>query len=247
MSIINLDYSEKNFVCVGDITSTLRDFKSTNDLFLCHGASVNFGGAEMKFRKGADYVSGTAYSVAPEALLYNTGGDDATFEYKNYEGMSFSSGQDDVLAHWEKDAMTVSLISKGSFSVETGYDYYKGLTLQVGEAGSTVPLSQAVVDDSGCAEFNIDLTPYVGKNLWFCVPKMVKFFHTVQATEASAQRLRLPNKDAGSTLDASGLGNDWIVALYMGINKDGSTDIPIYWATGNLIAVKTSAAGIDYF
>jgi hypothetical protein len=135
------------------------------------------------------------------------------------------------------------LTAKASFTVDTGFDYYKGLTLQVGESGSTVPLGEAVVDDSGCAAFTIDLTPYVGKNLWFCVPNMVKFFHTLQAAEATALRLSLPDKDGGSTLDASGLDNDWIVALYMGINKDGSSDIPIYWATGNLIAVKTSAAG----
>ena len=232
-----------NHITIGRWFTTLRDFKSTNDLFLCHGASVNFGGAEIKFRQGEGYVSGTAYSVSPEALLYNTGGADDTFEYKNYDGMTFTSGEDNLLARWDQEAMTVSLTPKESFTIDTGLDYYKGLTLQVGEAGSTVPLSQAVVDDSGCAAFTIDLTPYVGKNLWFCVPKMVKFFHTLQAAEASAMRLRLPDKDGGSTLDASGLGNDWIVALYMGINKDGSSDIPIYWATGNLIAVKTSEAG----
>lgn len=129
------------------------------------------------------------------------------------------------------------------FTVNTGLDFYKGLTLQVGESGSTVPFGETVVDNTGCAEFNIDLTPYIGKNLWFCVPKMVKFFHTLKAAEATAMRLSLPDKDGGSTLDATGLGNDWIVALYMGINKDGNSDIPIYWATGNLMAVKTSAAG----
>ena len=232
-----------NHITIGRWFTTLRDFESTNDLFLCHGASVNFGGTEMKFRRGEGYVSGTAYSVSPEALLYNTGDTDDTFEYKNYNGMTFSAGEDNLQVNWDKEAMTVSLTGKESFTVDTGLDYYKGLTLQVGESGSTVPLSQAVVDDSGCATFTIDLSPYVGKNLWFCVPKMVKFFHTLQAAEASAMRLRLPDKDGGSILDASGLGNDWVVALYMGINKDGSSDIPIYWATGNLIAVKTSEAG----
>ena len=99
------------------------------------------------------------------------------------------------------------------FTVNTGLDYYKGLTLQVGESGSTVPFGETVVDNTGCAEFNIDLTPYIGKNLWFCVPKMVKFFHTLQAAEATSSRLSLPDKDGGSTLDATGLGNEWIVAL----------------------------------
>lgn len=101
-----------NHITIGRWFTTLRDFKSTNDLFLCHGASVNFGGAEMHFRKGEGYAYGTAYSVAPEDLLFNTGGEGDTFEYKNYDSMTFSSGEDNLQAIWDKEAKTVSLTTK---------------------------------------------------------------------------------------------------------------------------------------
>jgi hypothetical protein len=101
-----------NHITIGRWFTTLRDFKSTNDLFLCHGVSVNFGGAEMHFREGEGYAYGTAYSVAPEDLLYNTGGEEDTFEYKNYDSMTFSSGEDNLQANWDKEAKTVSLTTK---------------------------------------------------------------------------------------------------------------------------------------
>ena len=133
------------------------------------------------------------------------------------------------------------------FTVETttvGQNYYKGLTMQIGLAGSTEAISEAIVDKNGKAVFYADVTPYAGKDIWFCVPKMVTFFHTMTLEEASAKTIVLPDKDAGSTLDASELRNEWIVALYIGVNKDGETDgTPLYWATGNLMAVKTNAAG----
>lgn len=122
--------------------------------------------------------------------------------------------------------------------------YYKGLTMEMGMAGSTQAISTAVVDENGKAHFSIDANAVTGKNVWFCVPKMVKFFHTLTAEEVAGNSLTLPDKDKGSTVDASGLKNDWIVALYMGVNKDGEADsAPLYWATGNLIAVKTNGAG----
>jgi hypothetical protein len=125
-----------------------------------------------------------------------------------------------------------------------GDNYYQGLTMQIGLAGSTDVVSESIVDETGKAVFNADAVQLAGKELWFCVPKMVKFFHTMTAGEASAKAIVLPDKDAGSTRDASGLKNDWIVALYMGVNKGGTADgVPLYWATGNLMAVKTNAAG----
>ena len=126
----------------------------------------------------------------------------------------------------------------------TGQNYYQGLTLQMGFAGSTDVILETTVDANGEATLKTDMTPYVGKEMWFCVPKMVKFFHTITEAEITAKTIALPDKDAGSTLDASGIKNDWIVALYMGVNKDGKADgAPLYWATGNLLAVKTNAPG----
>jgi len=136
--------------------------------------------------------------------------------------------------------------TSNTFTVSTtveGQNYYQGLILQMGLSGSTEVLEESVIDNSGKAVYNTDFTKYVGENIWFGVPKMVKFFHTLTNAEVAGMTLRLPDKDGGSTLDATGLGNDWIVALYMGVNKDGNSDIPIYWATGNLMAVKTNGSG----
>lgn len=134
-----------------------------------------------------------------------------------------------------------------SFTVSTttsGENYYNGLTLQMGLAGTTDVKVEAVVDAEGKAVFKTDLSQYAGKDVWFCVPKMVKFFHQVSESEATANSIVLPNKDNGSTVDATGLKNDWIVALYMGVNKDGKADAaPLYWATGNILVVKTNAPG----
>ncbi len=136
-----------------------------------------------------------------------------------------------------------------------GYNY-NGLPLQLGafnEANSAeqVTIGSATIS-AGSAALDADLTAYAGKPIWVCIPGVVKFFHTLTAEEAGSHTLTLPDKDAGSTLKATPTAggkpyeNDWIVALYMGVNKDGSTATnatPIYWATGNLIATKTNAAG----
>ena len=126
----------------------------------------------------------------------------------------------------------------------TGQNYYQGLTLQMGLAGSTNAIAETTVGTNGEAVFETDVMPYTSKEMWFCVPKMVKFFHTITDAEAAAKTIVLPDKDAGSTLDATGVKNDWIVGLYLGVNKDGKADgAPLYWATGNLLAVKTNAPG----
>ena len=126
----------------------------------------------------------------------------------------------------------------------SGDNYYPGLVLQIGRAGSTEVLAEAVINDEGKAAFAMDLSQFSGENMWFCVPKMVKFFHTISHIEVDAQSVVLPDKDKGSTVDASGLKNDWIVALYIGVNKDGKANgTPLYWATGNLLVVKTNGAG----
>lgn len=129
---------------------------------------------------------------------------------------------------------------------------YEGLTLQFGEASSTQVLGSATFDAMGMAGLPIDVSAYVGKKIWFCVPNVVKFFHTLTAAEAEEGRLVLPDKDGGCTLpvktDIPAAGgrygaNDWMIALYMGINKSGNSGTPIYWATGNLIAIKTTGEG----
>lgn len=98
---------------------------------------------------------------------------------------------------------------------------------------------------NGKAVILTDLNAYSGKPIWFCIPKVVKYFHTLTAEELNGKELVLPDKDGGSILPTSSpitrvdapqssIGiyeNEWIVALYMGINKDGSIEssaTPIY-------------------
>ena len=116
------------------------------------------------------------------------------------------------------------------------------------EAGFTVkapPVAEAAYHYNG---LTIILDGYADKPIWICIPKVAKFFHTLTAEELGAKGLALPDKESGSTLKPTPAAggnpyvNDWIIALYMNVNKNGSTAadaVPIYWATGTLIATKT--------
>ncbi|MEL5896229.1 hypothetical protein AAE250_22400 [Bacteroides sp. GD17] len=148
---------------------------------------------------------------------------------------------------------TVSM-SKPSFTVNTTVasgtsNYYDGLEMQVGSwdsetSASQVTLGSATIID-GKAVITADLSSYIGKAIWVCIPKVAKFFHVLTAGEVY-NTLTLPDKDGGSTIlkdenyKAGNVyyKNDWIVALYMGIDYPVGT--PVYWATGNLIATKTN-------
>lgn len=145
-------------------------------------------------------------------------------------------------------------------TVASGSNYYNGFTMEIGSWKADAPAEQitlgsAIVAD-GAATIFADLSAYIGKDIWVCIPKVVKFFHTLTADEVNNKVLTLPDKDAGSKLLEDNnykagdnyYKNDWIVALYVGINEDGSTDAdvtPIYWATGNLIATKTGSGDND--
>lgn len=145
--------------------------------------------------------------------------------------------------------------STSAFTVDTKIDdynvtyHYNGLNMQFGTDDSTTPITTAMITD-GKATFSANLNDYVNKTIWVCIPKVAKFFHKVTTEDVESGTLELPNKDEGSTLKESPVAgdkpyeNNWIVALYIGINKDGSNtnNTPIYWATGNLIAIKTNEA-----
>ena len=153
---------------------------------------------------------------------------------------------------WKAKPLTVQT------TVASGSNYYNGFTMEIGSWKADAPAEQitlgsAIIAD-GAAAISVDLSAYIGKDIWICIPKVVKFFHTLTADEASSMEIVLPDKDGGSTLKASPTAsdkkyeNDWIVALYMGVNKDGGTAadaVPLYWATGNLIATKTGSGDSD--
>lgn len=135
-------------------------------------------------------------------------------------------------------------------TAESGLQKKHGLSIQLGVSGHEQCLATSIIDKDSKATFDIDLKEYIDQTIWICIPGVVKYFHALTQEEAADGILVLPDKDCGSTLQTiSGSPqaggkyyvNDWIVAYYMGINKGGNSDIPIYWASGNLIATKINA------
>lgn len=156
----------------------------------------------------------------------------------------------------EADIYCTRFVIDTETSISGGSYNYRGRTLQMGinEDGKPVMLAESSpIGIDGLARVGSnylrDVKP--GDKVWFCIPGVVKFFHTLTAAEVTDGTITLPDKDKGSTLLADGYTNDWIVALYMGTNKGGftnqtgtpATNIPLYFASGNLIATKTNASG----
>ncbi len=135
----------------------------------------------------------------------------------------------------------------------TGNEKMNGQFVNVGKWSATVndPANYTAPDNgfgkfdaNNEAEYDASLLASLkeGDKIWVCIEDVVKYFHTVTAAELEAGVLNLPDKDGGNTmrpeptLNGKPYENDWVVTLYMG--QKG-----LYWATGNLIAVKTGAAG----
>ncbi len=97
-------------ITLGRWTTTLRDFSQTRDLFLARGINMDFGGGRLSLTKGEDYVDGTPYSVAPEALIYDAGQGAFRYEYSGYRGLEISVA-DGTAAQltWDKENQTASL------------------------------------------------------------------------------------------------------------------------------------------
>ncbi len=130
-----------------------------------------------------------------------------------------------------------------SLTVLTNSSDYDGMKLEIGKKGEATALTtidiaggRAVVPESVELQANDEI--------WICIPKVAKFFHTLTAAELEGLAINLPDKDNGSTLlaeptiEGKPYVNDWIVALYMGV--DTAEGKPLYWATGNMMAVKTN-------
>ena len=98
---------------LGRWNTTLRDFSQTQDLFYGQGVNMDFGGGELLLKKGEDYVDGTSYSVAPEALLYNGGRTMFRYEYSGYENFEIKAADEsNVNLTWDKENNQVSLSDK---------------------------------------------------------------------------------------------------------------------------------------
>ncbi len=90
----------------------LRDFSKTDDLFKARGLKMDFSEATLLLDTDDSYVDGTTYSVAPEALMNNVGGDEYRFEYSDYDQMTIKAASDKYMLNWDKEAQTVSLSKK---------------------------------------------------------------------------------------------------------------------------------------
>ena len=161
----------------------------------------------------------------------------------------------------EKEICCVLFTVDTATSIQGGSYSYQGRTLQMGITEGSTPVvlaESAPMGEDGIVHFgnNYLAGMAAGDEVWFCIPGVVKFFHKLTEEDMTAESIALPDKDEGSTLTADGTANDWIVALYMGVNKDGlsfdygsvppvgthATDVPVYWASGNLIAVGGAQA-----
>ncbi len=165
--------------------------------------------------------------------------------YTGNEGKGFKAG---VLYSTSVDMSTEDAgtpdvtVSEYAVAAVTGGYSYEGLDMTITNVTKnytkTVSFDatgNAVIGSEAWANFA------AGDKISVCIPKVVKFFHTVTAADVAAKTFVLPDKNNGSTLIADSYVNDWIVALYMGV--DSADGKPLYWATGNLIGAKTNAAG----
>ena len=237
-----------------DITKTPTDnILPTNAYTSEESGTLSLSGTFTLTNSGSNVYSTTVYLHVLPGTLNN-------LEVKaKVNGTEYSCKLSDQTTLEAGKMYTVSdanmVASTSAFTVNTKIDdynvtyHYNVLNMQFGTDDSTTPITTAMITD-GKATFSANLNDYVNKTIWVCIPKVAKFFHKVTQDEADKGILELPNKDKGSTLKTTLVAgdkpyeNDWIVALYIGINKDGSNtnDTPIYWATGNLIAIKTNAA-----
>ena len=98
---------------LGKWQTTLRDFSQPDHLFLAMGAKVDFTGGELILKKGDNTAEGTAYSIAPEVLLYRAGGDSYRYEYTGYDYLNVQVADSTTLSlDWDKENKTASLRSK---------------------------------------------------------------------------------------------------------------------------------------
>lgn len=211
-------------------------------------AYLSFLPQEMEVKAGGKFTVTLIGDKAYAATMT------ASASGKTYEaGKRYTATIDNTAGtvEWEETFIVNTTVPSGA-----AYNY-NGLEMQIGTwqaGGSAIQTTLATTTIvGGKAVFHLPSALSADTKIWVCIPRVVKFFHTLAADETAV--LTLPDKDGGSTLkdspaiDGKKYENDWIVALYMGVNKDGATDpdaTPIYWATGNLIATRTSMAGNGY-
>ncbi len=254
---INLDFKEK---IKGSATVSVSAEDLINkDSFKFHtdqytgvnksvGASVNFsesvevvdGKATVYLYMIPDKVTDLEVSATVNAQIYKG-------TIKNYTGNNGNGFKAGVLYNTNVEMSVPGAAEKVEYAVgaTTGGYSYEGFTMTItnstknySKTASFDATGNAVIGSEAWANFE------VGDEINVCIPNVVKFFHKVTTADIANKCFVLPDKNNGSTLLAEPTiagkpyVNDWIVALYMGV--DAANGNALYWATGNLIAVKTN-------
>lgn len=96
-------------ITMGTWKTRLRDFTKKRDMFNAMGVNMDFSKATLLLEADEDYVPGTAYSIAPEAIMTNMGGTTYRYEYSGYDEMDVQSATEGMTLVWDKAAKTAAL------------------------------------------------------------------------------------------------------------------------------------------
>ena len=95
-------------VTLGQWKTTLRDFAQTKDLFLSLGLKMNVNVGKLILSAPDNYTSGTAYSIAQNAIISARNPNQVT-EITGYDNMTVASGSADYELVWDKENQTAAL------------------------------------------------------------------------------------------------------------------------------------------
>lgn len=109
--VLGLDPPMLCKVKLGHWKTRFRDFSTTKDLFVAKGLELDLTESYIDLVKPESYVVGTAYSVAPEALVYEATSGKFGLDIIGYDQLTFRSADEKVKLNWDKDKQTISLLN----------------------------------------------------------------------------------------------------------------------------------------
>lgn len=90
----------------------LRDFASTQDLFIGRGISFDVSGGELILERPSDYVNGTKYTMNTSAIFKDVGTVTLPCEVTGFDNMNISSADSKYAVAWDKENETIALVDK---------------------------------------------------------------------------------------------------------------------------------------
>lgn len=92
----------------------IRDFASTQDLFIGRGISLDLSGGELMLEPPTNYVSGTKYTMNTSAIFKDVGTSTLPCKITGFENMKISSTSSNYSVVWDKENETIALVEKES-------------------------------------------------------------------------------------------------------------------------------------